>query len=157
MIPKLKDIAKELNLSVSTISRVVTNKDRVDAKTRERVLQALDSYGYKPNEIARSLRLRTAKTILIVVPDIANNFYASIIKGAQMVCRENGYAVMVCNTDENKDLEREVLSGFPNMQISGMILASVNMSAELVQRFKKEKMRVVYVDNMPPASQSYDA
>jgi DNA-binding LacI/PurR family transcriptional regulator len=157
MRAKLKDIAKELNLSVSTISRVVNGKDRVDPQTRRTVLKALENYGYKPNEIARSLRLRTAKTIVIVVPDIANNYYASIIKGAQAVCRKNGYSVMVCNSDENRVQEREILSAFPNQQIAGMILASVDSSANLVQHFQKEGMPVVYVDNMPPATQSYDS
>lgn len=156
MAVKLKDIATELNLSVSTVSRVATGKDRIHPDTRMRVLEALEHHNYRPNEIARSLRLRTAKTIVIVVPDIANNFYASIIKGAQAVCRERSYSLMVCNTDERKDLEHQVIAGLP-MQIAGIILASTDSSAKLVQHFKKIKMPVVFVDNIPPATQSYDS
>ena len=157
MNAKLKDIAKELNLSVSTVSRVVNGKDRVAPNTRSRVLNALRNCDYRPNEIARSLRSRVVKTIVIVIPDIANNFYASVIKGAQAVCRESEYSVMVCNTDGNELLEQEVLSALHRQQISGMILASVISSPEMVQHFREEGLQVVFVDNIPPATQSYDS
>lgn len=157
MAIKLKDIAAELNLSVSTVSRVVTGKDRVHPETRQKVLEALECHNYKPNEIARSLRLRIAKTIVVVVPDIANNFYASVIKGAQGVCREGGYSLMVCNTDENKQTEQQIIDELPDQQIAGVILASTDSSAKLVQHFKAKNMPVVFVDNIPPSTQSYDS
>lgn len=74
------------------------------------MLEALENQRYKPNEIARSLRHRVAKTIVVEVPDIANSFYASVIKGAQAVCGEGGYSLIVCNTDENKDMEQQIIA-----------------------------------------------
>jgi len=154
---KLKDIAAELNISVSTVSRVVNGKDRVDPDTRRRILDALKSHNYSPNEVARSLRLRVVKTIAIVVPDIANNFYASIIKGAQGVCREKGYSVIVCNSDGSKAQEQEVLYALSRQQVAGMILASVSTSSEHPHAFSERGFRVVFVDNIPPVTQSYDS
>jgi len=154
---KLKDIAKELNLSVSTISRVVNGKDRVDSKTRKKVLKALENYDFKPNEIARSLRLRSTKTNVVIVPDIVNNFYASLIKGAQQVCHESGYSLMVCNTDEDKNIEKNVISNLLNQQIAGIILASVDGSETLVEYLQRYRMKVVYVDNMPHTKLQYDS
>ncbi len=157
MPAKLKDIAAELNLSVSTISRVVNGKDRVDPGTRQRVLSALEDHDYKPNEIARSLRLRTVKTIVILVPDIANNFYASVIKGAQAICHESGYSLMVCNSDESKELEREVILRLAGQQYAGLVLASVDCSADIAQHLKEQRIPVVYIDNIPPATTNYDS
>ncbi|HBR02030.1 MAG TPA: LacI family transcriptional regulator [Ruminiclostridium sp.] len=154
---KLKDIAKELNLSVSTISRVVNNKDRVDPKTREKVLEMLKNYDYKPNEVARSLRLRDVKTIGIVIPDITNSFYASVIKGAQAVCRTNEYSMIVCNSDEDGELEEGALELLLQKQVSGLILSSVGNSFKLVQRLQGNGVPAVYIDNMPPPMHTCDS
>ncbi|MDD4495523.1 MAG: LacI family DNA-binding transcriptional regulator [Eubacteriales bacterium] len=157
MPTKLKDIAAELNLSVSTISRVVNGKDRVDKKTRERVLKALDKYGYRPNEIARALCLQTAKIIVVLVPDIANNFYATVLKGAQAVCQKSGYSLNVINTDENKQTEWEAISGFTNQLYAGIIIASVDNSTKLVQYLRQQELPVVFVDNIPLSTLNYDS
>ena len=70
MTPKLIDIAKHVNVSVSTVSRVLNGKDRVSEETREKVLDAIKKFNYKPNEIARSLRNKSSMTIGLVLPDI---------------------------------------------------------------------------------------
>jgi LacI family transcriptional regulator len=87
MKTKLKDIAEHLNISVSTVSRVLNNKDRVDDDTRQRVLKALEELHYQPNEIARSLRSRTSRTIGVIVPDISNEFFTMLIKGIESLAR----------------------------------------------------------------------
>ncbi|MEG2860100.1 MAG: LacI family DNA-binding transcriptional regulator, partial [Clostridia bacterium] len=121
---KLADIAEELGLSVSTVSRALSGNGRVGEDTRKRVLEAVKESAYTPNAVARSLRLRDAMNIGVIVPDIANTYYAAVIKGAQGVCRESGYTLMVCNSDENVVLEEEALHMMLEKQVSGLILAT---------------------------------
>ncbi len=99
MAIKLKEIAEYLNISVSTVSRVLTNKDRVDAGTRKKVLDALEKFQYRPYEVARSLKSKTTKAIGLIVPDISNSFFSMVIKGVEGVARVNGYHVILCNSD----------------------------------------------------------
>lgn len=146
---KLEDIAKMLDISVSTVSRALSGNGRVGAKTRERVLKAVRESDYTVNAVARSLRLRDAKNIGIVVPDITNIFFSTVIKGAQQVCRENGYTLMVCNSDENADYEDEALHMLLEKQVSGLILASVGGGAEVVRQYDRLGVPVVYIDNIP--------
>ena len=146
---KLEDIAKMLDISVSTVSRALSGNGRVGAKTRERVLKAVRESDYTVNAVARSLRLRDAKNIGIVVPDITNSFFSSVIKGAQQVCRRRGYMLMVCNSDENADYEDEALHMLLEKQVSGLILASVGGGAELVRQYERLGIPVVYIDNIP--------
>lgn len=147
---KLKDIAKELGLSVSTISRVVNGRDRVDPDTRKLVQRALREYAYEPNEVARSLRLKDAKTIGIVIPDITNTYYSAVIKGAESICRENGYSVLVCNTDESPECEEDALRVLLKKQISGLIIASVGKNEDLLKSYISADVPVVCFDNILP-------
>ena len=86
----LKDVAQKLNISVSTVSRVVNNKGYVKADTRARVLSCLDECHYVPNEIARSLKAQESMTIGVIVPDICEVFLSRIIKGIWTTCSKSG-------------------------------------------------------------------
>ncbi len=90
---RLRDIAKRPGLSESTVSRAMNGGGRLSSATRQLVLKAARQSGYTPNGLARSLRMRDAKTIGILVTDISNCFFASVIKGSQTVCRRCGYAI----------------------------------------------------------------
>lgn len=156
MAAKLKDIAQELNLSISTISRVVNGKGRVSQETRRRVLTAVKRYDYKPNELAQSLRLRDSKTIGVIVPDITNSFFANIIKGVQAVCKNDGYSVVACNSDYDVSLEEAALHLMLYKQVSGLVLASVGNTLDIVHSYKNMDIPVVFVNNMPPSTESCD-
>ena len=153
---KLEDIAKMLDISVSTVSRALSGNGRVGAKTRERVLEAVRKSDYTVNAVARSLRLRDARNIGIIVPDITNSFFSSVIKGAQQVCRRSGYTLMVCNSDENAEYEEEALHMLLEKQVSGLILASVGSGAELIRQYERLSIPVVYIDNIPDGADRRD-
>ena len=153
---KLEDIANMLGISVSTVSRAISGNGRVGEKTRERVLKAVRESDYTVNAVARSLRLKDAKNIGIVVPDITNTFFSALIKGAQQVCRENSYSLMVCNSDENPEYEEEALQLLLEKQISGLILASVGRTADTLRQYERLSIPVVYIDNLPDASEARD-
>jgi DNA-binding LacI/PurR family transcriptional regulator len=154
---KLKDVAKDLGLSTSTVSRAMSGNGRVNAVTQQRVLAALEDREYTPNAIARSLRLRDAKSVGIIVPDITNSFYSSVIKGAELVCRRYDYSVLLCNSDENDAQEEDALQLMLEKQISGLILASVGQRAEKLGKFRSLHVPVVFIDNMPKLKYGFDS
>ena len=116
---KLKDIADRLGLSVTTVSRALSGNGRVKKETCERVLKLAQESNYTVNSLARSLRLSDTRSIGIVVPDISNSFFASIIKGVQSVCHDRDYALIVCNSDENARYEEDALTTLTEKQVSG--------------------------------------
>lgn len=154
---KLKDLARELDLAVSTVSRAMSGKGRVSRKTRERVMKAVKQAHYTPNGVARSLRTRDAKTIGIIVTDITNSFFSSVIKGAQGISRAMGYTLLLSDSDENSQYEKEAMQLMLEKQISGLILASVDGSAERIGQFKRLNVPVVFIDNIPPLDDQFDA
>ncbi|HHW48115.1 MAG TPA: LacI family transcriptional regulator [Clostridiaceae bacterium] len=152
----LKDIAEHLNVSVSTVSRVINGKGRVGKETRERVLEAIKELNYQPNEIARSLKRQSSRTIGVIVPDISNAFYANIIKGIEKVARENEKSIIVCNSDENITLEEEYVQLLAQKQVIGLIVASVGGNAEVFKQYRQHGLPIVFIDNLPKIEDNYD-
>lgn len=154
---RLKDIAETLGVSQSTVSRAMSGSGRVSSRTRQRVLRAVKQVGYTPNDVARSLRRRNAKTIGILVTDITNPFFSSVIKGAQTACRENGYSVLLANSDEDADIEAEALQLMLEKQVSGLILATTGDGQTQIDRYRALGIPVVFIDNMPDLDTPFDS
>lgn len=146
---QLKDLAKQLNVSVSTVSRTVNGTGRVGAKTRERILDAIKQTGYQPNEVARSLKRRSARTLGVVVADLSNSFYSKVIKGVEKVASENSYNVFVCNTDEEVGKEEEYIRVLLQNQVSGLVIATVGSDVRLFQSYIDSGIPFVFIDNLP--------
>jgi DNA-binding LacI/PurR family transcriptional regulator len=123
--PTLLDLAKELNLSTSTISRALTRPGVVKAATRERILAAIEKVGYSPNGVARSLRKRETKTIGIIVPDITNWFFGVIIRAISGVVGPHGYTMVVFDANEDPEAESKALQSLRERQVSGIIRCPV--------------------------------
>ncbi|MGI6696566.1 MAG: LacI family DNA-binding transcriptional regulator [Christensenellales bacterium] len=154
---KLKDLAMELGLSISTISRALNGNGRVSEKTRERVFQAVKRSNYTPNAVARSLRKQNAMSIGIIVTDITNSFFASVIKGVQNVSRQKGYSILLSNSDENEQFEKEAMQLMLEKQVTGLILASVGNNAKKIEMFSMHRVPVVFIDNIPSGLTGYDS
>lgn len=156
MTVRLVDIAKHLNISVSTVSRVVNGKDRVSDETRKKVLKAIKEFNYSPNEIARSLRNRSSRTIGLIVPDISNEFFALLSKGAETVAKNNGYLIILCNSDYDEDMEKEYLEMLKKKQVEGIILATVCKDEEYFERILDSSIPAVFVDNLPQIKRNFN-
>ncbi|NSW91095.1 MAG: LacI family DNA-binding transcriptional regulator [Firmicutes bacterium] len=153
---KLADIAKHLNISVSTVSRVLNGKDRVSDETRKKVLNAIKEFNYQPNEIARSLRNRSSMTIGVIVPDISNEFFALLIKGAEAVAKNNGYLVILCNSDYEEEMEKEYLNILAQKQVDGIIVATVCNDDKYFEKILDSGIPTVFVDNLPQVKRNYN-
>lgn len=145
----LKDVAQKLNLSASTVSRVVNGKGYVKAETRARVLACLDDCGYVPNEIARSLKAQASMTIGVIVPDICEIFLSRIIKGIDLTVSRAGYMLIVADSNESKQIERRYLDNLFQKRIDALVIASVDLKAPNVARFAAYNIPVIFIDNLP--------
>lgn len=156
MTIKLVDIAKHLDISVSTVSRVLNGKDRVSDETRKKVLNAIEEFNYKPNEIARSLRNRSSMTIGIIVPDISNEFFALMSKGAEAIAKNNGYLTIICNSGYDEAMEKEYMNMLAQKQVDGIIVATVCKDDDYFESVLNSGIPTVFVDNLPQIKRNYN-
>lgn len=128
MAVTLNDIAEQAGVSVSTVSRVLNKKAskyRISRETEAAILEAARNLKYRPNQIARGLRLNKTNTLGIIAPDISNPFFAYVIKRVQNVAHHLGYSVVVCNTDENLEQEIEHVNVMYRNRVDGLIAMPV--------------------------------
>ncbi|QJD85417.1 LacI family DNA-binding transcriptional regulator [Cohnella herbarum] len=156
MVVQLKDIAKRLNISISTVSRVINDTGRVNKDTRDLILKTIKEMGYQPNEVARSLKRKSANTLGVIVPDLSNSFYASVIKGVEKVARENEHSVIVCNSDEDILKEEEYVQLLLQKQVTGLVIATVGGNPELFEQYKRSGIPFVFIDNLPNTQENFD-
>ena len=126
MAIRLKDLAHHLNLSVSTISAALQNRDDISEATRLRVFAAVKKFGYHPNSLARSLVTRKTNVLGVIVPDLSRSFFPEVLKGIDSVTSTGGYNLLVCNTEENASREEEMLRMLLSNQVDGVLLASAH-------------------------------
>lgn len=119
----LKQIAKELDVSISTVSKSLRNSPEISEDTRQKVQAFAKLYNYKPNNIALSLKNKKTKTIGIIIPEIVHHFFATVISGIEQVANENGYNVIVCLSDESFDKEVINMEMLANGSIDGFIMS----------------------------------
>jgi len=119
----ITDIAKELGVTPSTVSRALAGNNRVRIKTREKVLQTARSMGYQPNVLASSLRRGSSLTIGMIVPRINRNFFSHVISGVEEVLNPAGYNLLISQTHESYDLEQKAVRSFLSNRVAGIIIS----------------------------------
>lgn len=142
----LKQIARELDVSISTVSKSLRNSLEISEDTRQKVQAFAKLYNYKPNNIALSLKNRKSKTICIIIPEIIHHFFATVISGIEHVANENGYNVIVCLSDESFDKEVINMEMLANGSIDGFIMS---LSKETQQKKDFHHISEVINQGMP--------
>ncbi|HEV2132250.1 MAG TPA: LacI family DNA-binding transcriptional regulator [Longimicrobiaceae bacterium] len=147
-MPKLQDVAELAGVSASTVSRVVNEPQMVNDQTRARVEEAIRALGYRPNRVARRLRVEHGLTNLVglIIPDLQNPFFADIARGVEDVAVQNGYTVLIGNSDENLDKERRYLEVMHAESVDGIILPPNSTSDPVATDFAQSEMPLVFVD-----------
>ncbi|MET0136167.1 MAG: LacI family DNA-binding transcriptional regulator [Kibdelosporangium sp.] len=123
MAVTIRDVAREAQVSVATVSRALSLPHLVRPLTRERVLHAAAQLGYEPNRAARGLITGRTRNIGIVVPDLNNPFFTGVLKGVQARARQTDYAVFVADSDEDPAIEQQLLKAMAK-QVDGVIVCS---------------------------------
>src|SRR3989339_236666 len=132
----IKDIARELGISPSTVSRALKNHPDISSKTKEAVHELAQKYHYKPNAVALSLRSSKTHMIGVVIPKVVHFFFSSVISGIEHVANEAGYNVMICQSDENEEREITSIQTLTSSRVDG-ILASVSKDTTDFTHFKE--------------------
>src|SRR6516164_7649499 len=145
---RLKDIARDLNVSVMTVSKVVRGCADVGSETRTRVLARIKELNYQPNWVARSLAARRTFMIGLIVPDLMHSFFAEIAKGVSATIRPLGYDVVICNSEEDSDVESSEVDRLLGRQVDGLLLASAQApsSLSLFERIESRGVPYVLID-----------
>lgn len=120
----LKQLAKMANVSTATISRVINDNGRFSEETRERVLTLIRETGYSPNVAAKALRTRTAYAVGLIIPEVANQFFAQIIDSLGRVFFENNYSLFVCCTDEDAKKNSAMVANLLGKGVDGLLYIS---------------------------------
>ena len=120
------EVAKRADVSIATVSNVIRGTRKVSPKLTERVRAAIRELNYSPNEIARSLKVRQTRMLVMVLPDITNPFFPEIIRGAEDTAFERGYFLMTANTDEQIGRERRIVAALRSYRVDGVLLASAS-------------------------------
>ena len=119
----LKQIAKELNVSVSTVSKALNDSPEISEQTKIRIKEYAKLKNYKPNVIGLNLKNRKTKTIGVIIPNILNSFFAKVFSGIEKVADEKGYNVIMCISNESIEKEAHTLEMLSNGTIDGFILS----------------------------------
>ena len=119
----LKKLAKELNLSISTISKAFRNSYDINPKTKARILALAKELNYQPNPLASSLRTQKSKTIAVIVPEIANSFFALAINGIESIAQEEGYHVLIYLTHEDHAKEVAFTQHLQSGRVDGVLMS----------------------------------
>jgi LacI family transcriptional regulator len=128
----MHDVAEEAGVSLMTVSRVVNEKEDVSPTTRERVMSVITRLNYRPSSIARGLATQRTGTLGVVVPDISNPFFSSIVRIAEEEAYEKDYSVFLGNTNEDPQREMAVLHSLEGNQVDGLILCSSRLDEEVL-------------------------
>jgi LacI family transcriptional regulator len=142
----LKQIAKELDVSISTVSKSLRDSHEISEDTRLKVQAFAKLYNYKPNNIALSLKNKKTKTIGIIIPEIVHHFFATVISGIEQVANENGYNVIVCLSDESFDKEVINMELLANGSTDGFIMS---LSKETQQKKDFHHIQEIISQGMP--------
>ena len=148
MKPKitLKDIARELEVSISTVSKALKNSEEISRDTKEKVQAFAKLYNYKPNNIAISLKNKRTKNIGVVIPDIVHHFFTTVIRGIEKYANAKGYNVIVCLSEESFDKEVINMEMLANGSIDGFIMS---LSSETQQKGDFNHLKEVTEQGIP--------
>jgi LacI family transcriptional regulator len=144
----LKELAAQSGVHPSTVSRIVNDDPglRVSAETRARVKRLLEKTGYRPDGMARGLKLRQSFVLGVLVPDVLNPLFAAIFRGVEDAALQKGYTVILSSTDGNQDREREVLLALQSRMIDGVVVASASLRDASVRWLREHDIPHVLVN-----------
>jgi LacI family transcriptional regulator len=150
MSTRMKDIARDLGVSVITISKVLRNHPDVGDETRERVLARVKELDYRPNLAARSLVTGRTYLVGLVVPDLLHPFFAEIAKSLSETLRGSGYYLIVSSSEEDPDIEEQEINQLLARRLDTLIIASCRSTVDLFFRIEKQKTPYVLIDRILP-------
>lgn len=147
----IKKLAKALNLSTSTVSRAFRNNSDINKETKERILAKARELNYEPNHYASNLRERKSKTIAVIVPELANNFFLQAINGLEQVASQKGYHILIYLTGDDYDKEISFINHLHNGRVDGIIMSVSGEAARehsYLYKLKTKNIPLIFFDRI---------
>lgn len=142
----LKEIAKRAGVTANTVSRAINNRGGIGEETKKRILQIADELNYIPDRIATSLRSKTSNLLGVMVPDIADAFWAEIFRGVEDVAFRHDLQILLSNSKEQCSLENRILDQFRSLRVGGLLLMPSYESRELIQKIAELSIPCVLIN-----------
>lgn len=146
----LKQLAKELNISISTVSKALRDSHEISMATKSIVLAKAKELNYQVNPFASSLRKQKSKTIAVVIPEIANNFFGLAINGIESIAQEKGYHVLIYLTHEDKEKEIAITKLLQNGRVDGIMMSLSSQTTDIthLEELKEREIPLVFFDRV---------
>lgn len=142
----MKRIAELAGVSTATVSKIINQQDRhISAETRHRVLDLVEQYGYRPNALAKGLKVKKTNTIGFILPDISNPFFPEIARGIEDAAKSRDFAVVFCNTDNDAERERDSVFFLQSKMVDGLIFTRALRDSSLAEYLTGD-LPIVVVD-----------
>ena len=145
--PTMNDVAKASGVTQATVSYVLNNTGDISEPVNQRVKEAAEQLGYIRNNVARNLKLRTANTIGIIVPDVTNSYYSEIIKYTEKIIRESGYFAFICITMHNPQIEDWYITSLIEQKVAGVMVCYGLANIDALRKFSTYNVPFVVLDD----------
>jgi LacI family transcriptional regulator len=142
----MKDIARELGVSVVTVSKVIRNHADIGEETRQRVLKRVKELNYQPNPAARALVTGKTYTAGLIVPDLVHPFFAEVATGLSNALRRKGYSLLISSSQGDAELERQEIKRLLNRRLDALVIASTQWTVESFRRIEEQKVPYILID-----------
>lgn len=143
---RIQEVARRAKVSSATVSRVLSNKPHVREELKERVLRVVQDMGYEPNRIARSLRVQRSSVIGLIISDIRNSFFQQLARAVEDIAYQNGYAVFLCNSDEDPEKESLYVNVLRAERVAGVIMSPTRETTHACKSLLGAGIPVVAID-----------
>lgn len=155
MAARMKDIARDLGVSLMTVSKALRNHSDISERTRKRVVKRARQLNYQPNWIARSLVTRRTYIVGLVIPDLMHSFFAEVAKGVARKFEPWGYQIVISNSEENPEAEERQIELLLARSVDGLLVASSQTQGRrLLESLKNRKTPYVLIDRLPAGLQA---
>lgn len=150
----IKDIAHELHFSVSTVSRALQNHPDISEETKQIIVTYAREHHYRPNQLASSLRTQKITTIGLLLPELTNYFFSTILQGVEKAANEAGYNVLIARTKDDPERERQCLQMLDNARVAGIIACPTKRTFDFgpYEDMIQHGVQMVIVDRYSPLS-----
>ena len=146
----LKELALELKLAPSTVSRALNDSYEISAATKKKVVSMAEKLNYQPNQFARSLRENKSKTIAVIIPERINNFFAQVMDGIEDIAQEHGYHLLIYNTHEDVDREKKIVHLLLNGRADAVVMSVSSQTSDVshLQKLYDRGLPLLFFDRI---------
>ncbi|UQS85209.1 catabolite control protein A [Apilactobacillus apisilvae] len=137
------DVARESKVSMATVSRVLNGNSNVRPATKQKVMDVINKMEYRPNAVARGLASKKTTTVGVIIPDVTDEYFASLARGIDDIASMYKYNIILANSDDNPDKQIKVLNNLLSKQVDGIIFMGNEISDELIIEFKRSNAPIV--------------